>query len=116
MEGYTGLTTLILSTWLLQGLSLTLPFLIFCCFVERLKSVQHHLASMGTHGFSAERWSALHARWEAVTRQGAVGTITTLEPWTDWIPADLHGLHQVGDGCHGFSKNLHPAGNQVPER
>ena len=31
-------------------------------------------------------------RWAAVCRQGPIGPMSTLEPWKDWLPPDLHGF------------------------
>ena len=36
-------------------------------------------------------WSS---RWKAVVRLGPTGPITSFEPWTSWIPPDLHGFYK----------------------
>ena len=36
----------------------------------------------------------LRFRWLAVARHGAMGPTLSFEPWTDWIPPDLHGFSE----------------------
>ena len=33
-------------------------------------------------------------RWAAVCRQGTTDPISTLEPWREWLPPDLHGFYK----------------------
>ena len=58
------------------------------CFV----SVCNVLTGIKLHGFSETRVAALESRWQAVVRLGPTGPVTSLEPWTYWIPPDLHKL------------------------
>ena len=59
-------------------------------FRRRLRSV----GDVRNRGFTTARWQALMLRWAAVCRQGPVGPIVTLEPWSDSLPQDLHGFFQ----------------------
>ena len=58
------------------------------CFV----SVCNVLKGIKLHGFSETRIAALEYRWQAVVRLGPTCPVTSLEPWTHWIPPDLHGF------------------------
>ena len=40
----------------------------------------------------------------AVVRLGPTGLVTSFDPWTHWIPPDLHGFCQVGYGHFGSSQ------------
>ena len=33
-------------------------------------------------------------RWRAVVRLGPTGPVTSFEPWSSWIPPDLHGFYK----------------------
>ena len=33
-------------------------------------------------------------RWQAVVRLGPTGPVTSFDPWTHWIPPDLHGFYK----------------------
>ena len=57
-------------------------------------SVCNVLTGIRKHGFSEARVSALEQRWRAVVRSGPTGLITSFEPWTCWIPPDLHGFYK----------------------
>ena len=46
------------------------------------------------NGFSTARRQALILRWSAVCRQRPTGPVTTLEPWKDGLPQDLHGFYK----------------------
>ena len=46
------------------------------------------------HGFSEARIAALWYRWHTVVRRGPIGPVTLFEPWTHWIPPDLHGFYK----------------------
>ena len=48
--------------------------------------------SIKLHGFSEARVAALWCRWCAVVRMGPTGLVTSFDPWTHWIPPDLHGF------------------------
>ena len=61
-------------------------------FRRRLRSVGDVLQGFFRYGFTSARWQALMLRWAAVCRQGPIGPISTLEPWKDWLPPDLHGF------------------------
>ena len=52
------------------------------------------LRGIRQHGFSQRRWDALCGRWNSVCEQCPGGPIRTLEPWTHWIPPDLHGFYK----------------------
>ena len=60
------------------------------CFV----SVCNVLKGIKQHGFSEARVSALEHRWRAIVRLGPTGLVASLEPWTHWIPPDLHGFYK----------------------
>ena len=40
------------------------------------------------------RWDALLGYWEAVCRHGPCGPTSSLHPWDNWIPPDLHGFYR----------------------
>ena len=61
-------------------------------FRRRLKSVADVLKGIRSKGFTQTRWDALLRYWSAVCRHGPCGPITSLHPWDDWIPPDLHGF------------------------
>ena len=61
-------------------------------FRRRLKSVADVLKGIRSKGFTQSRWDALLRRWGAVCRHGPCGPISSLHPWDDWIPPDLHGF------------------------
>ena len=57
-------------------------------------SVCNVLKGIRLHGFSEARVAALWCRWRAVVRMGPTGPVTSLDPWTHWIPPDLHGFYK----------------------
>ena len=58
-----------------------------------MKTVGDVLQGMRVRGFSEERWCALHAGWDAVSRPGLLGgPVQSVDPWTHWIPPDLQVL------------------------
>ena len=63
-------------------------------FRRRLKSVADVLRGIGSKGFAQSRWDALSRHWGAVCRHGPCGPISSLRPWDDWIPPDLHGFYK----------------------
>ena len=63
-------------------------------FRKRLKSVAHVLKGIRNKGFTQSRWDALLMRWGAVCRHGPGGPISSLHPWDDWIPPDIHGFYK----------------------
>ena len=63
-------------------------------FRRSFVSVCNVLKGIRKHGFTDARVSALEQRWRAVVRLGPTGPITSFEPWTSWIPPDLHGFYQ----------------------
>ena len=46
-------------------------------------------------GFTQSMWNALLVYWEAVCRHGPCGPISSLHPWDNWIPPDLHGFYKT---------------------
>ena len=64
-------------------------------FRRRLKSVADVLKSIRSKGFTQSRWDALLRYWVAVCRHGPFGPSSSLHPWDDWVPPDLHGFY----GC-----------------
>ena len=63
-------------------------------FWRRFVSVCNVLKGIKLHGFSETRVVALRHRWRAVVRMGPTGPVTSLKPWTHWIPPDLHGFYK----------------------
>ena len=63
-------------------------------FRSRFVSVCNVLKGIKLHGFSEARVFALWHLWRAVVRMGPTGPVTSFEPWTHWIPPDLHGFHK----------------------
>ena len=61
-------------------------------FRRRLKSVADVLKGIRSKGFTQTRWDAILRYRSAVCRQGPRGPISSLHPWDDWIPPDLHGF------------------------
>ena len=61
-------------------------------FWRRFVSVCYVLKGIKVHGFSETRVIALWHRFCAVVRMGPTGPVTSFEPWTHWIPPDLHGF------------------------
>ena len=63
-------------------------------FRRRLKSVADVLKGINSKGFTQSRWDALLEYWSAVCRHGPCGPISSLHPWDNWIPPDLHGFYK----------------------
>ena len=60
-------------------------------FRRSFVSICNVLKGIKQHGFSK---AALELRWQAVVRLGPTGPVTSFEPWTSWIPPDLHGFYK----------------------
>ena len=79
-------------------------------FRRRLKSVADVLKGIKSKGFTQARWNALLGYWGAVCRHGPCGPITSLHPWDDWIPPDIHGFYKWVfdslDVLNGFLKQV----------
>ena len=79
-------------------------------FRRRLKSVADVLHGIRSKGFTQTRWGALLRYWSAVCRHGPCGPITSLHPWDDWIPPDLHGFFKWVfdslDALNGFLRQV----------
>ena len=73
---------------------LILHFSLVLLFRRRLKSVADVLKGIMSKGFTQSRWDALLRYWEAVCRHGPCGPISSLHPWDDWIPPDVHGFYR----------------------
>ena len=63
-------------------------------FRGRLKSVADVLKGIRSKGFTQSRWDALLRYWGAVCRHGPCGPISSLHPWDNWVPPDLHGFYK----------------------
>ena len=63
-------------------------------FRRRFVSVCNVLNGIRVHGFSDARVTALWYRWRAVVRMAPAGRVAAFEPWTNWIPPDLHGFYK----------------------
>ena len=63
-------------------------------FRRRLKSVADVLKGIRDKGFTQSRWDALVGFWGAVCRHGPCGPISSLHPWENWVPPDLHGFYR----------------------
>ena len=61
---------------------------------RRLKSVADVLKGTRSKGFTQSRRDALLRYWGAVRRHGLCGLISSLHPWDNWIPPDLHGFYK----------------------
>ena len=61
-------------------------------FRRRLKSVADVLQGIWNKGFTQSRWEAFLRFWVAVCRHGPCGPISSLHPWENWVPPDLHGF------------------------
>ena len=53
-----------------------------------------YLKVLSYMAFSEARVAACWHRWRAVVRMGRTGPVTSLDPWTHWIPPDLHGFYK----------------------
>ena len=63
-------------------------------FRRRLKSVAGVLKGIRDKGFTQSRWDTLVRFREGVCRHGPCGPISTLHPWDNWLPPDLHGFYR----------------------
>ena len=63
-------------------------------FRRSFVSVCNVLKGIKQHGLSEARVAALEHRWRAVVRLGPTGPVTSFDPWTHWIPPDLHGFYK----------------------
>ena len=63
-------------------------------FRRRLKSVADVLKGIWSKGFTQSRWDALIRYWGAVCRHGPCGPISSLHPWENLVPPDLHGFER----------------------
>ena len=63
-------------------------------FRRRFVSVCNVLKGSKIHGFTGTRVAASWHRWHAVTKMGPTSPITSFEPWTHWVPPDLHGFYK----------------------
>ena len=59
-----------------------------------LAPVADVLKGIGSKGFTQSIWDALLGYCEAVCRHGPCGPISSLHPWDNWIPPDLHGFYR----------------------
>ena len=68
------------------------------------------LKSIKSEGFTQARWDTLLGYWRAVCRHGPCGPISSLHPWGNWVPPDLHGFQRWVFGSHevlnGFLKQV----------
>ena len=72
-------------------------------FRRRLKSVADVLKGIRSKGFTQSQRDALVRYWGAVCRHGPCGPISSLHPWDDWLPPDLHGFYKwVFDSLESF--------------
>ena len=67
---------------------------LYVLFRRRLKSVADVPEGTRSKGFTQTRWDALLGYWEAVSRHGPCGPISSLDPWDKRIPPDLHGFYK----------------------
>ena len=63
-------------------------------FRRRLQSVADVLKGIRSKGFTQSRWDALLRYWGAVCRHGPCGPVSSLHPWDNWVPPDLHGFYK----------------------
>ena len=69
----------------LSSLSILLFLLCYSFVADVLKGIR-------SKGFTQSRWDALLRYWGAVCRHGPCGPISSLHPWENWVPPDLHGF------------------------
>ena len=72
----------------------TLLFLPCYSFVGVSNLLQMVLKGIRSKGFTQSRWDALIRYWDAVCRHGPCGPISSLHPWENWVPPDLHGFYK----------------------
>ena len=46
------------------------------------------------NGLTQSRWDTLIRYWGVVCRHGPCGLISSLHPWDNWVPPDLHGFYR----------------------
>ena len=63
-------------------------------FRWRLKSVADVLKGIRSKGFTKSRWDAPIRYSDAVCRHGPCGPVSSLHPWENWVPPDLHGFYK----------------------
>ena len=63
-------------------------------FRRRLKTVADVLKGIRSKGFTQSRWDALLRYLGAVCRHGPCGPISSLNPWGNLVPPDLHGFYK----------------------
>ena len=72
----------------------TLLFLQCYSFVGVSNLLLIFLRVFGVKRFTQSRWDALVRYWGVVCRHGPCGPISSLHPWDDWLPPDLHGFYK----------------------
>ena len=79
-------------------------------FRRRLKSVADVLKGIRSKAFTQSRWNTLVRYWEGVCRHGPCGPISSLHPWDNWLPPDLHGFYRwvfdALDVLNGFFRQV----------
>ena len=73
---------------------LTPLLLLYYSFVGVLNLWRMFSEGIRSKGFTQSRWDALLGYWGAVCRHGPCGPISSLHPWDNWIPPDLHGFYR----------------------
>ena len=74
---------------------LSTPLFLLCySFVGVSSPLLVFLRVFGSKGFTQSRWDALLKYWGAVCRHGPCGPISSLHPWDNWVPPDLHGFYK----------------------
>ena len=92
LVGYFGLVKKMkLMYFVLSANSSPAPVLLFR---KRFKFVADVSKGIKSKGFTQARWNAFLGYWGAVCRHGPCGPITSLHPWDDWIPLDVHGFYK----------------------
>ena len=77
----------------LASLSTRLLPLCFASDVGLCRSVMYSKA-LSSMGLQTPRVAAFWHQWHVVTKMGPTGPVTSFEPWTHWIPPDLHGFYK----------------------
>ena len=63
-------------------------------FRGHFESATHVFKGIRSKRFTKSRWDALLRYWGAVSRHGECGPVSSLHPWDNWVPPDLHSFYK----------------------